>query len=174
MALSVARRPTNRNEQARAECILDVDRIIKECKRTNQKYRDPHFDIEWDLKTHERKCLDGLGKRGDSLRPKGIKRVTDIFENLNPQFYVNGPSAGDVRQGRDGDCYLMAALCGLGNMEGLIERVCVKHDDECMKVGVYGFVFYRDGEWQQTIIDDKLYLRAPDYDEATARAGCVG
>jgi len=25
---------------------------------------------------------------------------------------------------------------------------------------------YSDGEWQHTIIDDKLYLRAPDYDEA--------
>lgn len=36
----------------------------------------------------------------------------------------------------------MAALCGLGNMEGLIDKVCVKHD---LKVGVYGFVFFRGG-----------------------------
>jgi len=62
----------------------------------------------------------------------------DIFEN--PQFYINGPTAGDVRQGRDGDCYLMAALCGLGNMKGLIDKVCVKHDQ---KIGIYGFVFFR-------------------------------
>lgn len=34
----------------------------------------------------------------------------------------------------------MAALCGLGNMDGLIDKVCVKHD---MQVGVYGFVFFR-------------------------------
>lgn len=34
----------------------------------------------------------------------------------------------------------MAALCGLGNMEGLIDRVCIKHDQQ---VGVYGFVFFR-------------------------------
>ncbi|KIX05846.1 uncharacterized protein Z518_03819 [Rhinocladiella mackenziei CBS 650.93] len=148
-------------EEARAECIRDVDRIIKECRRLNQKYRDLHFDIEWDLKSGQRNCLDGLSTPGDSMKPKGVKRVTDIFEK--PQFYINGPTAGDVRQGRDGDCYLMAALCGLGNMEGLIDKVCVKHD---MDVGVYGFVFFRDGEWQHTIIDDKLYLRAPDYDEA--------
>ena len=32
-------------------------------------------------------------------------------------------------------------------------------------IGVYGFVFHRDGEWHQCIIDDKLYLRAPAYDE---------
>ena len=57
----------------------------------------------------------------------------------------------------------MAALCTLGNKEGLIDKVCVEMDQD---VGVYGFVFHRDGEWQQCIIDDKLYLRAPDYDES--------
>ncbi|OQV07361.1 hypothetical protein CLAIMM_11807 [Cladophialophora immunda] len=149
-------------DEARAECERDVDRIVRECRRLNQKYRDMHFDIEWDLKSGQRNCLDGLSTPGDSMKPKGVKRVTDIFEK--PQFFINGPTAGDVRQGRDGDCYLMAALCGLGNMEGLIDRVCVKHDHP--DVGVYGFVFFRDGEWQHTIIDDKLYTRAPDYDEA--------
>jgi hypothetical protein len=64
--------------------------------------------------------------------------LQDIFEK--PNFYINGPTAGDVRQGRDGDCYLMAALCGLGNMPGLIDKVCVKQDQN---VGVYGFVFFR-------------------------------
>lgn len=34
----------------------------------------------------------------------------------------------------------MAALCGLGNMSGLIDKICVIHDQE---VGVYGFVFHR-------------------------------
>jgi len=75
----------------------------------------------------------------------------------------------------------MAALCTLGNKENLIRKVCVARNE---KVGVYGFVFYRgntihcrqsvaspinaqiDGEWMTTIIDDKLYLRAADYDES--------
>lgn len=34
----------------------------------------------------------------------------------------------------------MAALCTLGNKDGLIKRVCVARNE---KVGVYGFVFYR-------------------------------
>ena len=34
----------------------------------------------------------------------------------------------------------MAALCGLGNMSGLINKICVIHDQA---VGVYGFVFHR-------------------------------
>ncbi|KAH8696223.1 calpain-like protein [Talaromyces proteolyticus] len=148
-------------EQARHECELAVERIVKECERINQKYTDPHFDLEFDLKFGKRNCLDGLGEQNQEMRPRGVKRVTDIFEN--PQFFINGPTAGDVRQGRDGDCWLMAALCTMGNKEDLINRICVARDD---KVGVYGFVFYRDGEWQHCIVDDKLYLRAADYDES--------
>ncbi|KAL3476215.1 hypothetical protein BJX99DRAFT_146121 [Aspergillus californicus] len=148
-------------KQARQECVRAVDRIAKECRRLNQKYSDPHFDIEMDLKSGQRSCLDGLDEQNDAMRPRGVKRVTEIFEN--PQFYVNGPTASDVRQGRDGDCWFMAALCTMGNKDGLIEKICVQRDEQ---VGVYGFVFYRDGDWQQCIVDDKLYLRAADYDES--------
>ena len=66
-----------------------------------------------------------------------------------------------MRQGRDGDCYLMAALCGLGNMEGLIDKVCVARDEV---VGVYGFVFHRG----ETISD---YLTALVELGSTARSG---
>lgn len=118
---------------------------------------------------------------GDTVfRPMAVKRVVDIFDH--PQFFIDGPTANDVRQGRDGDCWLMAALCTLSNKPGLIERCCVEHNQE---VGVYGFVFHRDGEWFSEIIDDKvnclssllrsenrivdlvqLYLTKPDYDES--------
>ena len=47
-------------EEASAECIATVDKIAAECRRVNLKYRDPHFDIEWDLKRDKRDCLDGL------------------------------------------------------------------------------------------------------------------
>lgn len=56
-----------------------------------------------------------------------------------------------------------SALCTLSNKKGLIERVCVARDEQ---VGVYGFVFHRDGAWFSEIIDDKLYLKKPDYDES--------
>ena len=69
-------RATKSYEEARAECQKDVNRIIKECRRLNQKYRDLHFDIEWDLKSGQRNCLDGLSTPGDSMKPKGVKRVT--------------------------------------------------------------------------------------------------
>lgn len=137
---------------------------MKECLRVNQKYRDPHFDIEFDLKWGQRDTLETLpikGAKKTQFKPQSVKRVGDIFET--PSFYIAGPTANDVRQGRDGDCWLMAALCTLGNKAGLIEKVCVARNET---VGVYGFVFYRDFEWASTIIDDKLFLTKPDYDES--------
>lgn len=41
-----------------------------------------------------------------------------------------------------------------------MERVCVVRDEEC---GVYGFVFYRDGEWISAVVDDNLYLKSADF-----------
>ncbi|EHL00530.1 putative Calpain-B [Glarea lozoyensis 74030] len=50
-------------------------------------------------------------------------------------------------------------------MENGIQRLCVEYDT---KVGIYGFVFFRDGEWIVSIIDDKLYLKSPDWDSLSA------
>lgn len=139
-------------------------KIVKECRRTNEKYRDPYFDIEFDLKWGRRDCLETLAvtnSKDSTLKPQSVKRVGDIFEK--PIFFIDGPTADDIRQGNDGDCWLMAALCTLGNKPGMIERVCVARDEA---VGVYGFVFFRDFEWRSEIIDDKLYLTKPDYDES--------
>jgi hypothetical protein len=141
-----------------------VAKIVKECRRTNEKYRDPYFDIEFDLKWGRRDCLETLAvtnSKDSTLKPQSVKRVGDIFEK--PIFFIDGPTADDIRQGNDGDCWLMAALCTLGNKPGMIERVCVARDEA---VGVYGFVFFRDFEWRSEIIDDKLYLTKPDYDES--------
>ncbi|KUI74129.1 Calpain-8 [Cytospora mali] len=208
-ALGPAKTTQQSYEEAAAQCRHKVAQIVKECRRVNQKYRDPHFDLEIDLKLNRRDCLDSLdnvkdddrlddycrdpplkdrypcdapgsatiagllgqvdrdtaapenGDGGKTFRPQAVKRVVDIFDD--PKFYIDGPTANDVRQGRDGDCWLMAALCTISNKPGLIERCCVAHDQE---VGVYGFVFHRDGEWFSEIIDDKLYLTKPDYDES--------
>ena len=97
------------------------------------------------------------------IEPQSEKRVRQIFDK--PEFFVDGATADDIRQGDAGDCWFLSALSALCCMEAkelgnLVERVCVERDEA---VGVYGFVFFRDGEWRSEIIDDKLYLIAPDY-----------
>jgi hypothetical protein len=133
--------------EARAACESKVAKIVTECRRLNVKYRDPHFDIEDDFRKwmgNHRPHADslmGLDEREEmfgTLRPMSVKRVEDIFDE--PEFFIDGASANDVRQGKEGDCWFMSALCTLSNKEGLISRVCVARDE---KVGVYGFVFHR-------------------------------
>ncbi|KAK5629104.1 hypothetical protein RRF57_004819 [Xylaria bambusicola] len=152
-------------DEAATVCKAKVAKIVKECRRVNQKYRDPHFDLELDLKWGDRDTLESLSNSKESpesqFHPKSVKRVQDIFDK--PKFYIDGPTANDVRQGRDGDCWLLAGLCTLSNKPSLIERVCVARDEQ---VGVYGFVFHRDGEWISEIIDDKLFLTKPDFDDS--------
>ena len=105
--------------EAAAICRTKVRKIADECRAINRKYRDPHFDLEADLKLGHRDCLESLPNRrvgggGDDdepdepppLKPMGVKRVADIFDE--PSFFIDGPSTNDVRQGRGGDCWLLA------------------------------------------------------------------
>ncbi|CAG8961799.1 hypothetical protein HYFRA_00013975 [Hymenoscyphus fraxineus] len=151
------------------ECRNRVKKLIRECKRVNMRYRDSEFDIDWDLKWERGFCLNSLGgskfevsgrafSNPASNVPKACKRVHEIFEK--PTF-KDKVTPADVRQGSLGDCWLMASLTALASMENGIQRICVEYDT---KVGIYGFVFHRDGEWIISIIDDKLYLKNPDWD----------
>lgn len=44
-----------------------------------------------------------------------------------------------------------------------MDKICVARDEDC---GVYGFVFFRDGEWVSTVVDDNLCLNSLDFDDA--------
>ncbi|RDW78046.1 hypothetical protein BP5796_05898 [Coleophoma crateriformis] len=196
---------TDSYEEAVKECIAKVAAIVKECRRNNLKYTDPHFDLD-DFQY----CLTPLSaedtaastpeKTGDNVitydvtqkatstgapifwgniqpastdaaaapasQPACAKRVGDIFEK--PQFFIQKDAhIKDIRQGAEGDCWFISSLgclCTDEKFPHLIEKICPQEArDE--KVGVYGFVFYRDGTWVSEVIDDKLYLSAPDYDD---------
>jgi hypothetical protein len=156
-------------ERAAEECRRKVKKIIQECRRVNMRYRDPGWDLDWDLKMEKGHCLNTLGRtkfdlsmstmlNPSSVVPKAVKRVHEIFEK--PTF-MGTLSGSDVKQGSLGDCWLMASFSGLANVPDGLKRICVEYDT---RIGIYGFVFYRDGEWIYSIIDDKLYLKSPCWD----------
>ncbi|KAJ3522261.1 hypothetical protein NM208_g12934 [Fusarium decemcellulare] len=91
-------------------------------------------------------------------KPGSVHRIPWIFEN--PQFTVDGFSSSDIKQGASGDCWWLAALATIAHRKDLMKKICVARDEEC---GVYGFVFYRDGEWIWTVVDDNLYLSERDF-----------
>ncbi|KOS22143.1 Calpain-9 [Escovopsis weberi] len=160
---------SNGYEQAAEECRRKVQKIVQECRRVNMRYRDPGWDLDWDLKYQKGDCLNYIGSDKFEITrstllgskatvPKAVKRVHEIFEQPTFMKDVNG---SDVKQGSLGDCWIMASLTALSNVENGIQRTCVAYDT---KIGIYGFVFYRDGEWIISIVDDKLYLKSPCWD----------
>jgi hypothetical protein len=54
---SIRKNAAESYEAAAAECRARVNRIVRECHRTNEKFTDPEFDIE-DLS--KQNCLEGL------------------------------------------------------------------------------------------------------------------
>lgn len=207
--IAVGKNAADSYQAAADECRARVKRIVRECRRTNEKFTDPEFDIGF---LGNKNCLEGLmffyedpvttstskvgpSRLGDALStlveadvlmqngapfdfantvklltsnndddddssgPGSVHRVDWIFEN--PKFEIDGFQSSDVVQGSSGDCWFIAALATICNNPGLINRVCVEKDEEC---GVYGFVFYRDGEWIWTVVDDNLYLTHKDFD----------
>lgn len=68
-------------EEAVESCRKKVAKIVKECRRLNQKYRDPHFDIEADFKRSQAfpeiapDCLTTLQEEKANYNPLSVKRV---------------------------------------------------------------------------------------------------
>ncbi|KAF9761130.1 hypothetical protein IL306_003943 [Fusarium sp. DS 682] len=177
---------------AARQCRAQVQSIVDQCKLSNTKFRDPDFDIEGDFATGRNNCLFDLtrciednGKRGKDLLAQGstwsslqhsrarnrdddtsipgsVHRIPWIFEK--PQFTVSGFSSSDIQQGNSGDCWWLAALGTIAHREDLMNKICVARNEE---VGVYGFVFHRDGAWISTVVDDNLYLKESDFDTET-------
>lgn len=89
-----AETPTNAvasYEQAAAACRAEIDSIVRDCLRMNQKYKDPDFDIEWDLAQwlrhgHNEDYLVPLGEDKVNLRPRSVKRV-EVSQIMLPDHF---------------------------------------------------------------------------------------
>ncbi|KAI1363222.1 cysteine proteinase [Xylaria arbuscula] len=144
-------------ERAVIECRSRVRKLVHESRMRGTKFLDREWNLDLDLATEDRHCLDGLAATctlldGGTATPKGVKRPSEIFES--PSF-LRKVDFREVEQGRFDNYWLMAALASLTNVENGIHRICVDFDTD---LGIYGFIFQQDGEWVSTIIDDQLYL----------------
>lgn len=57
--------------------------------------------------------------------PKAVKRVHEIFEKPTFMKQVTG---ADVKQGSLGNCWFIAGLSALANVENGLKRICVEYD----------------------------------------------
>ena len=76
-------------EAAVALCKAKVEKIVRDCRRLNQKYGDPHFDIEfdfmqWQWEQSVQNCLVGLDEDNSRLEPLSVKRI-EVCAKRNPE-----------------------------------------------------------------------------------------
>ncbi|KAI5120453.1 hypothetical protein M0805_008500 [Coniferiporia weirii] len=147
---------TEELDKATERCRNKVLSIAKDCKRKNRRFRD----IEWDFESNKNTCLHAPNVDFDSrFSPSDVLRVPQIFEN--PDLFIDEPSATDIVQGGLGDCWFLSAIAAVATKPELIKKLCVEHDKG---VGIYGFIFCRDGEWVEVIIDDQLFTKVPRWE----------
>ncbi|KAG0238146.1 hypothetical protein BGW42_007137 [Actinomortierella wolfii] len=147
---SVTLAATASKQAAIEACIAKVDTIIRECRANNTKFRDATFDLRNDRQF----CLYSsliVGDGFDMSKVQGVRRITELYPNA--KFFQDGVSPDDVQQGDAGDCWILSSLANIANIPGLLEQLCVKRDEE---IGVYGFIFFRDGDWISTVVDDQF------------------
>ena len=114
-------------------------------------------DVDWDIENDRDLCLHGLVSPDDEdLNPADVMRITDLFDS--PAFYKDGASSSDIEQGCLGNCWFLSALAAVATIPNLLDRICVERDEI---VGVYGFVFFRDGYWTDVIIDEYVLVSLP-------------
>ncbi|KAF8160001.1 hypothetical protein B0H34DRAFT_782523 [Crassisporium funariophilum] len=144
--------------KAHAECKAKVERIAAQCRAKNRKFRDVEFDLENDGNL----CLHNL-MDANIFATSDVRRVPEIFEK--PVFYSGTSKSAEIVQGAVEDCYLVSALSTMTSMDMLIKNLCVARDE---KVGIYGFLFYRDCYWVSVIVDDLLFTRVPKYEQLSS------
>ncbi|KAF7345588.1 Calpain catalytic domain-containing protein [Mycena venus] len=161
---------TKELEKALAECKALVERIAKDCRAQNRRFRWGAallVDVEFDLENDRELCLFGLSANDRNFRPSGVERVTKIFPE--PSFFVDGVDSNDIVQGPLGDCYFLSALSTMTTSDGLIEKFCVARDE---KVGVYGYLYTSIPKFEElTPAEQSLYHRDKNFYNSSARKG---
>ncbi|CAH1730885.1 unnamed protein product [Aphis gossypii] len=130
--------------QRPAEYVQNFEVLQNKCIQKNILFKDPEFDIP-DLSS----LTNCRNKRIEWRRPKEI--VDD------PQFFVDGASRFDVKQGLLGNCWLLAAMANLTLNKKLFNRVVPYDQGFYIKyAGIFHFRFWQYGRWVEVVVDDRL------------------
>eukprot|EP00105_Crassostrea_gigas_P020939 XP_011439866.1 PREDICTED: calpain-B isoform X15 [Crassostrea gigas] len=121
------------------------EEIREQCAAEETLFEDPEFPSEDSSIFFSR----------EPPRAFEWKRPHEICDN--PVFIADGASRFDVQQGELGDCWLLAAIASLTVNQRLFAKVVPPdqsfEDGYC---GMFRFHFWRQGEWVEVVVDDRL------------------
>lgn len=121
------------------------EEIREQCAAEETLFEDPEFPAE--------DCSIFFSR--EPPRAFEWKRPHEICDN--PVFIADGASRFDVQQGELGDCWLLAAIASLTVNQRLFAKVVPPdqsfEDGYC---GMFRFHFWRQGEWVEVVVDDRL------------------
>ncbi|KAL8910052.1 MAG: hypothetical protein Q9171_004647 [Xanthocarpia ochracea] len=139
----------NLNGAARM-CKQHCEELAFRYSRDNTFFRDTEFDIDVGL-------VEGT-KTASTTSYSMLKRLPSFVRWRSPEF----ETFVLVRFSRAKPCRWQAGIATTSNAPALLDRLNVSRDE---KVGIYGFLFHRDGEWAPAIVDDYMYMTSADWDE---------
>ncbi|GFN79965.1 calpain-5 [Plakobranchus ocellatus] len=129
----------------------EYDKLKKECQTKGTLFIDTEFPPD------DRSLSSTPGKFGGVVwkRPKQICS--------DPMLFVEGASAGDVTQGKLGNCWFVAASSCLASFKEVWHKVIpdVKGQEWDSEKpdnyqGIFRFQFWRYGHWVEVVVDDML------------------
>ncbi|XP_052104854.1 calpain-5-like [Mytilus californianus] len=129
----------------------DYNNLKNDCKKKGNLFIDTEFPPDDRSVFHTQGKLAGVVWK----RPK---QICD-----NPKLFVEGASAGDVTQGRIGNCWFVSAASCLAQNEEIWHNVIPNYKEQDWNEdkpddyqGIFYFRFWRYGEWLEVVIDDFL------------------
>ena len=127
-------------QSARESCKREVQAIIDRCKSEGTAFRDESWNP---LKNEAEVLYVDRKKPGwdcNVRKPDAWKRAKEMrYVKDSPCIVRDGAQFSDVKQGKIGDCYFIAALAAVvANRKSFLRQALVAYDVE---VGVYGVMF---------------------------------
>ncbi|XP_022164785.1 calpain-A-like isoform X2 [Myzus persicae] len=131
--------------QRPAGFIQDFDELRNQCLKQKILFKDPEFDT-YDLSVFHKNL------QKNQLEWRRPKEITN-----DPKFFVQGASRFDVRQGKLGDCWLVAAIAAMTlNKEVFCNVVPNDQGFGNTYAGIFHFKFWQYGTWINVVVDDRL------------------
>lgn len=151
-----------------SDYAAQIQTAIIRCQQAGELFLDPTFPPN-----SSSLYKDPASQRGNTM----VRRWRRPLEFCpgDPYLFKDGVSAGDVMQGKLGDCWFLGALAIVASRDHLFQKLFAF--TEMNHLGVYSVRFYHNGDWKIVTIDDLLpcdafgrpvYARCSDANEIWA------